>query len=140
MAIPRWVNEIKFDRKGLVPAIVQDVRTNRVLMVAYMNREAVLKTLKTGRTHFYSRSRKRIWLKGKTSGHLQRVEGVSLDCDGDALLVLADQAGGACHAGYRSCFYRTLARSRWQIKGRKLFDPDRVYGKRKVSVSVSPNV
>lgn len=130
MAAKRWLSEIKFDEKGLVPAIVQQVRTKEILMVAYMNREAVLRTLRTGQTHFYSRSRKRIWLKGQTSGHLQRVKALRLDCDGDALLVTVIQAGGACHAGYRSCFYRALARGRWQVKGRKVFDPARVYGGR----------
>ena len=128
MAIPRWVREIKFDKNGLVPAIVQDARSKEVLMVAYMNSEAVLKTLRTKKTHFYSRSRKKIWLKGETSGHIQKVKSLSLDCDGDAVRVLALQVGGACHTGYRSCFYRDLEQGRWKAKGKPIFNPDKVYG------------
>ena len=125
-----WMDQVKFDSKGLIPAIVQDERSRKVLMVAYMNPEALLKTLKTKKTHFYSRSRKRIWLKGESSGHFQEVVSLSLDCDGDALLVLARQKGGACHAGYQSCFFRTLkGRKVWKVVGKKLFDPDKVYGK-----------
>ncbi|MBI3318222.1 MAG: phosphoribosyl-AMP cyclohydrolase [Candidatus Omnitrophica bacterium] len=123
-----WVDEIKFDAQGLVPAVIQDAVSKEVLMVAYMNREALLKTLRTGKAHFYSRSRRRIWLKGETSGHFQRVRGVALDCDGDTLLLKVTQTGGACHAGYRSCFYRRLDAERdWKVVGRKLFDPDKVY-------------
>ena len=124
------MKEVHFDAQGLVPAIVQDTRTKELLMVAYMNREALLRTLKTKRTHFYSRSRKRIWLKGESSGHFQRLVSVSLDCDGDALWVLIHQKGGACHAGYRSCFFRTLKGGKsWSVRAKKLFDPDKVYGK-----------
>ena len=129
MKVPRWIKEVKFDAKGLVLAIVQDVRTREILMVAYMNREALLKTLRTKKTHFYSRSRRKIWLKGETSRHFQKVRAVSLDCDGDALRVQVHQVGGACHAGYRSCFYRTLSHGRWKVKGKKSFDPEKVYGK-----------
>ncbi|MBI3318755.1 MAG: phosphoribosyl-AMP cyclohydrolase [Candidatus Omnitrophica bacterium] len=126
----RWIKEIRFDEKGLVPALIQDARSKELLMVAYMNEEAVRKTLSTGKTHFYSRSRKRMWLKGETSGHIQRVRKIFLDCDGDALLVQVSQAGGACHEGYRSCFFRRLnARAgRWRTAGRKVFDPKKVYG------------
>lgn len=126
----RWIDEIKFDKQGLVPAVIQDARTQQVLMVAYMNREAVEKTLQTRRTHFYSRSRKRLWLKGESSGHLQKVKRVALDCDGDCLVVAVEQVGGACHTGYRSCFYRVLKGGRWGAVGRRLFDPDQVYGKK----------
>jgi phosphoribosyl-AMP cyclohydrolase len=131
MPIPRWLREIKFDANGLIPAIVQEARSDEILMVAYMNREAILKTVKTGRAHFYSRSRKRIWLKGETSGHIQRVNRIRLDCDGDALLIAVRQTGGACHEGYRSCFYRTLhiPRGRWRVTARQVFDPQRVYNK-----------
>lgn len=125
-----WIDQIKFDSNGLIPAIVQDARSRELLMMAYMNRESLLKTLKTKKTHFYSRSRKRIWLKGESSGHFQKVVSVSLDCDGDALLVLAHQKGGACHAGYRSCFFRTLRGGKtWKVPVAKLFDPEKVYGK-----------
>lgn len=124
-----WIDQIKFDSNGLIPAIVQDARSRELLMVAYMNREALLKTLKTQRTHFYSRSRKRIWLKGESSGHFQKVVSVSLDCDGDALLVLIHPKGGACHAGYRSCFFRTLRGGKtWKVTGKKVFDPEKAYG------------
>ena len=123
--------EVKFDEAGLVPAIVQDADTHEVLMVAYMNQEALSKTVLTGKTHFYSRSRKRIWLKGETSGHIQRVKHIALDCDGDALLVRVLQTGGACHTGYRSCFFRHLhgPKAAWKIKGKKVFDPRLVYKK-----------
>ncbi len=131
MPIPRWLKEIKFDSNGLVPAIVEDAKTHEVLMMAWMNREAVLKTLKTGKTHFYSRSRKSMWLKGETSGHVQRVKRIATDCDGDTLLVSVSQVGGACHAGYRTCFYRSLSDGKgWRVTKRKLFDPDRVYAKK----------
>lgn len=131
MAVPRWIRDIQFDSKGLVPAIIQDAGSHQILMVAYMNREALAKTLRTKKTHFYSRSRRKIWLKGESSGHFQKVRSVSLDCDGDALRVQVHQVGGACHTGYRSCFYRTLSRGRWTVKEKKLFDPGKVYGKAK---------
>lgn len=123
-----WIDQLKFDANGLVPAVIQDAGTNEVLMVAYMNREAVQKTLRTKKTHFYSRSRKKMWLKGESSGHIQKVKGIRLDCDGDCLVVTVAQVGGACHTGYRTCFYRRLEQGAWKEKGRKLFDPDKVYG------------
>lgn len=130
MAKKSWMDRIKFDSHGLVPAIVQDAESGLVLMMAYMNRQAVRRTVLTGKAHFYSRSRKKLWLKGESSGHIQRVRSVSLDCDGDALLVQAEQVGGACHTGHRSCFYRKLiARKGWTVVGRPLFDPKKVYGK-----------
>ena len=126
-----WMDKIKFDAGGLVPAIVEDARTHEVLMMAYMNREAVLKTVKIGQAHFYSRSRQKIWLKGEISGHIQRLKKIAIDCDGDTLLISVSQTGGACHAGYRSCFFRVLDGGKeWRVKGRRLFDPDKVYGKK----------
>ncbi|MCM8794797.1 MAG: phosphoribosyl-AMP cyclohydrolase [Candidatus Omnitrophica bacterium] len=126
-----WMEEIKFDDNGLVPAIVEDAKTHQVLMMAWMNRQALEKTLETKKTHFYSRSRKSLWLKGESSGHVQTVKSIALDCDGDALLVSVHQEGGACHTGYRSCFYRLLSRDNtWKETGKKLFDPDKVYGRR----------
>ena len=98
--------EIKFDINGLVPAIVQDASTNEVLMLAYMNAESLGLTLSTGEAHFWSRSRQELWHKGATSGNIQTVIEVRVDCDADALLVLVDPAGAACHTGERSCFYR----------------------------------
>jgi phosphoribosyl-ATP pyrophosphohydrolase/phosphoribosyl-AMP cyclohydrolase len=102
-------DEIAFGPDGLVPAVTQDVDTREVLMLAWMNREALTKTIETGRVHYYSRSRGCLWLKGETSGHFQHVREIRRDCDSDALLLLVDQIGAACHTGRRSCFYRDLA-------------------------------
>ena len=113
--------EIKGD---LVPAIVQDAESGEVLMLAYMNREALAKTLETGKAHFWSRSRKKLWLKGESSGHFQKVVEARIDCDQDAILLKVIQEGGACHTGYRSCFYRDLEGN---VVGEKVFDPDEVY-------------
>lgn len=123
------VSELKFDENGLITAIIQDVQTNEVLMVAYMNNEALLKTLESGVTHFWSRSRKKLWLKGESSGHVQSVKGIYVDCDGDALLVKVEQKGGACHTGYRSCFYRRLdpLNDCFETVGEKVFEPGQVY-------------
>jgi len=116
---------------GLVPVIVQDAETGEVLMLAYMNEEAWRRTLETGKAHFYSRSRGRIWLKGETSGHVQEVREVLLDCDADTVLLKVKQHGGAaCHTGYRSCFYRRLREGRVEIVGEKIFDPEEVYGRK----------
>ena len=96
---------LKYDANGMIPAIVQDHESGEVLMMAWMNREALQKTLDTGKTHFFSRSRNKLWLKGEKSGHVQHVRSIALDCDGDALLVKVDQVGsGACHTGDRTCF------------------------------------
>lgn len=100
-------DEIDFE-KGLVPAIIQDYKTKEVLMLAYMNKEAFNRTVETGRTWFWSRSRKTLWNKGETSGHFQYVKNIKLDCDGDTLLILVEQIGAACHTGNQSCFYRDL--------------------------------
>lgn len=102
------IDEIRFDEKGLIPAIVQDCKTGEVLMQAYMNRESLEKTLETGRTWFYSRSRSELWEKGAVSGNTQEVKEILLDCDGDSLLVKVKQKGTACHTGRKSCFYRSL--------------------------------
>mgnify|MGYP001611703442 CR=1 FL=1 len=128
---PTWLSQIKFDSAGLIPAIVQDARSKEVLMMAYMNRQAVRKTFRTGKTHFYSRSRRKLWLKGESSGHIQHVQKILLDCDGDTLLVQVRQVSGACHTGYRSCFFRSGADGKqWKEFGRRLFDPEKVYGKK----------
>lgn len=102
------IDNIKFDEKGLVPAIVQDYRTGRVLMMAYMNKESLKRTMETGRSWFYSRSRQELWEKGATSGNIQEVKSISYDCDGDCLLLTVKQKGSACHTGNKSCFYRTM--------------------------------
>ncbi|OIN97454.1 phosphoribosyl-AMP cyclohydrolase [Candidatus Desantisbacteria bacterium CG1_02_38_46] len=100
--------KLKFDKNGLIPAIIQDAQTNKVLMLAYMNKLSIRRTLETGRTHFWSRSRKRLWLKGETSGNFQEVKEIYYDCDADALLVKVKQIGVPCHTGNRSCFYRKM--------------------------------
>ncbi|MFH1778611.1 MAG: phosphoribosyl-AMP cyclohydrolase [Candidatus Omnitrophota bacterium] len=125
----KFIARLKFDKAGLIPAIIQDYKSGEVLMMAYMNRESLRRTISTGRTHFYSRSRKTLWLKGETSGHIQKVKEIRFDCDADCLLIKVEQKGGACHMGYRSCFYRALKDKRGNIKivGKKVFDPDKVY-------------
>ena len=116
--------------KGLLPAIVQDYETGDVLMLAYMNRESWLKTLETGRATFWSRSRNALWIKGETSGHVQLVREVMIDCDEDTILLKVEQSGGAaCHTGYRSCFYRRLTDGKVEVVGQKIFNPEDVYRK-----------
>lgn len=100
--------ELKFDAQGLIPAIVQDAKTFQVLTLAYMNRESLLRTIETRETWFWSRSRQQFWHKGETSGHTQRVQEIRIDCDGDALVVLVEPLGPACHTGEQTCFYRRL--------------------------------
>lgn len=113
---------------GLVPAIVQDVETLEVLMLAYMDTEAWERTLATGEAHYYSRSRKTSWHKGGTSGHVQRIRSIRIDCDADTVLLLVEQVGGAaCHEGYRTCFYRTMDDGAWTICAPLVFDPKEVY-------------
>ena len=104
----QFLDSLKYDANGLVPAVVQDHDNGDVLMVGYMNREAVKATLTTGRTTFWSRSRQRYWIKGETSGNIQAVKGVYVDCDKDCILVKVEQKGAACHEGYRSCFFRQV--------------------------------
>jgi phosphoribosyl-AMP cyclohydrolase len=115
---------------GLVPTIAQDECSGEVLMLAYMNEEAWDKTLETGEVHYYSRSRQTLWHKGGTSGHVQKVKSIRLDCDADTVLVLVEQIGGAaCHTGRRSCFYRELAAGEVRECSPMVFDPKEVYGK-----------
>lgn len=104
------LSEIEFDASGLIPAIVQDAETNEVLMMAYMNRESFQLTLEKGETYFWSRSRRELWHKGATSGNIQHVVEVRVDCDADTLLIRVQPAGPACHTGNRTCFYRSLSR------------------------------
>jgi len=122
--------QIDFERgNGLIPAIVQDWKSGEVLMVAYMNEESWAKTRETGKACFWSRSREKLWLKGETSGNVQIVKEIFLDCDNDALLLKVEQIGGAaCHTGYRSCFYRRVAGGRLETVGERIFDPKEVYG------------
>jgi len=123
--------EIDFNKgEGLIPVIIQDIATHEVLMLGYMNREAWEKTMETGRASFWSRSRKKIWIKGETSGHYQEVKEIRLDCDGDTLLLKVDQIGGAaCHTGFRSCFHQRYEKGEWKVFEKKIFDPKEVYGK-----------
>jgi phosphoribosyl-AMP cyclohydrolase len=126
------LNHLKYNAEGLIPAIVQDQASGRVLMMAWMNQASLQKTLETGRTHFWSRSRQKLWMKGETSGHVQVVKDIAYDCDGDTLLVQVDQAGAACHEGYRSCFFRSLRDqgARVEVTELRLEDPEAIYGKR----------
>jgi len=115
---------------GLLPAIVQDAGSGRVLMLAYMNRTAWEKTLQTGKAHFWSRSRQKLWLKGEQSGHVQIIREIFLDCDRDTILLKVEQVGGAaCHTGYRTCFHRRVAGDRLDPVGSRVFDPEKVYRK-----------
>jgi len=124
------VVKIDFEKgDGLIPVIIQDASTHEVLMLGYMNQEAWEKTVKTGRASFWSRSRKKIWVKGETSKHFQKVKEIYLDCDGDTLLLKVDQIGGAaCHTGYRSCFHQRYEEKKWKVSGKRIFDPKEVYG------------
>ena len=123
---------LKYDAAGLIPAVIVDAKTRQVLMVAYMNDQALLSTIRTGKTHFWSRSRKKYWMKGEESGHVQQVQAIYTDCDQDTIVVEVEQTGAACHDGYFSCFYRRLgAEGDWQVIGEKLFDPKSVYKKPK---------
>jgi phosphoribosyl-AMP cyclohydrolase len=130
------LDRVRFDADGLVPAIAQDAATGQVLMLAYMNAEALRQTLATGEMVYYSRSRQALWRKGATSGHTQRVVEARLDCDADALVFRVEQTGGACHTGHRSCFYRRITNVGHDTDGdlvedgETVFDPDAVYGSR----------
>ncbi len=124
------LKQCKLDNEGLLPAIVQDYKTGEVLMLAYMNKLALSKTLKTKQVHFWSRSRRKLWLKGETSGNVQLLKELYFDCDSDAVLVKVKQLGGAaCHTGYRSCFFKKVTGSKLAKKGKVVFDPNKVYNK-----------
>jgi phosphoribosyl-AMP cyclohydrolase len=124
------IAELKYDSNGLIPAIIQDVETGEVLMMAYMNEQSLRATIETGKTHFWSRSRQKYWMKGESSGHVQEVREVCIDCDLDTLLIKVKQIGAACHEGYHNCFFRRHApNGEWQVLGQRLFDPEKVYKK-----------
>lgn len=117
------------DGEKLIIAIAQDKKTNKILMVAYMNKEALNRTIDTGLAHYWSTSRKKIWLKGESSGHVQKVEEILVDCDMDAIILKVEQKGGACHTGHYSCFYRRLIPpKKLENISRKVFDPEKIYG------------
>jgi phosphoribosyl-AMP cyclohydrolase len=128
MSVPR----IDFAKgSGLVPVAVQDSASGELLMLAYMNETAFEETVQTGRACYFSRSRKRLWRKGETSGNVQHVREIRIDCDGDAILLKVEQVGGAaCHEGYRSCFFRRHTDGTWDAVGERVFDPAAVYGHR----------
>ena len=123
--------DLEFDDDGLLAVVAQDVDTDEVLMVAHADRTAIERTLETGRAHYYSRSRDEYWQKGETSGHVQDVREVRVDCDGDAVLYRVEQTGGACHTGHRSCFYRRVDEDddamTATVVEEPVFDPDEVY-------------
>ncbi len=120
----------KVGDQELVIAIAQDYKTHEVLMVAFMNREALQKTIDTKKAHYWSTSRQKIWLKGESSGNFQEIKEILVDCDEDAILIKISQKGGACHEGYESCFFRELKDNKLNIVGNKVFEPSEVYNKK----------
>ncbi len=126
-----WLDKINWTQDGLAPAIAQEAATGRVLMLAWMNREALEKTALSGEAHYWSRSRQKLWRKGEESGHVQKVKSIRLDCDEDAILLEIEQTGGiACHTGRHSCFYRTLEAGEWVETDPVLKDSETIYRKR----------
>jgi phosphoribosyl-AMP cyclohydrolase len=127
------IDELTYDDKGLIPAVVQQHDTGEILMVAYMNRESLAETIETGKTWFWSRSRQKYWMKGESSGHTQQVKDIAFDCDGDTLLIQVDQIGAACHEGYRSCFFRSAEQDgrTFKITEPQLETPEQIYGRKK---------
>ena len=125
-------DNLKFNSDGLIPAIIQDAANGRVLMMAWMNRASLESTIATGKTHFWSRSRQKFWMKGESSGHTQTVKDISFDCDGDTLLIQVEQVGAACHEGYRSCFFRSAldAGKSFKVTEAQLETPEQIYGKK----------
>ena len=124
-----WLEKIDWADNGLVPAIAQDARSGRVLTLAWMNRDALARTVETGEAHYWSRSRSKLWRKGEQSGHVQRVKSLRLDCDEDVILLEVEQEGGiACHTGRESCFFRRLENGEWLATDPVLKDPQEIYG------------
>lgn len=125
-----WLSDVKWDENGLVPAIAQDAAGGQVLMVAWMDRDALMETVRTRRAVYWSRSRSRLWRKGEESGHFQTIEEIRLDCDGDVVLLKVQQAGGiACHTGRAHCFFRKLEADTWVTSEPVLRDPEQIYAK-----------
>jgi len=125
-----WLNKVNWSADGLVPAIAQDAATGRVLMVAWMDREARKRTVETGEAIYWSRSRKKLWHKGEESGHTQKVKEIRIDCDADVVLLQVEQSGGiACHTGRESCFYSKLENGEWLATDAVLKNPDEIYKK-----------
>lgn len=125
------LDKLKFNADGLIPAIIQEQSTGRVLMMAWMNREAIGKTMEQGKTVFWSRSRQKYWVKGETSGHVQVVKDIAFDCDGDTILIQVEQTGAACHEGYKSCFFRSIQElgATELVTEERLVNPEDVYKK-----------
>ena len=124
------LDELKYDANGLIPAIVQDADTGEVLMMAWMNKASLADSIRTGKTHFWSRSRQKYWMKGESSGHVQEIKEILIDCDADTLLIKATQHGAACHEGYKNCFFRRLETSgEWKVNAQRLVNPEDVYGR-----------
>jgi phosphoribosyl-AMP cyclohydrolase len=126
-----FYDDLKFDANGLIPAIIQEQKTGRVLMFAWMNRASLEKTEATGKTHFWSRSRQKFWMKGEESGHVQAVKDIAFDCDGDVLLIQVEQTGAACHEGYKSCFFRSVDKEGVKVTEGQMQKPEEIYGKKK---------
>jgi phosphoribosyl-AMP cyclohydrolase len=125
-----FLNKLKFTSDGLIPAIIQEKGTAKVLMMAWMNRDSLMKTLETKKTYFWSRSRQKYWMKGESSGHVQSVQSIAYDCDGDTLLIEVEQIGAACHEGYKSCFFTTIAfDGNLSLNSEKIVEPESVYKK-----------
>ncbi len=128
MSATDWLDDVKWNPDGLVAAIAQDAKTGRVLMMAWMNRESLTLSIQEGRAVYWSRSRQQLWRKGESSGHVQKLLDIALDCDGDALLLQVEQLGGiACHTGRESCFYRGLEDTQWQSREAVIRDPGSIY-------------
>ena len=125
-----FIDGLKFNEQGLIPAIVQEEGSGRVLMMAWMNADSIRSTLETGKTHFWSRSRQKFWMKGESSGNTQQVKDVAYDCDGDTLLIQVEQIGAACHEGYKSCFFTSVKEGEGEITEERLIDPEEMYGKK----------
>lgn len=125
-----FLERIRFNKEGLIPAVIQDIKRGEVLMMAWMDKEALEKTFSSGKVHFWSRSRKKLWLKGESSGHYQLVREIWMDCDEDALLIKVQQVKAACHMGYKSCFFRKVdKKGKLELLGEKIFEPGKVYKK-----------
>jgi phosphoribosyl-AMP cyclohydrolase len=126
-----WLDEVPWNEQGLIPVVTQEIATGRVLTLAWMSREALAETARSGQAVYWSRSRNKLWRKGEESGHVQRVVEIRLDCDADAVLLRVEQAGGiACHTGRESCFFRKLENGRWVNVDPVLKDPTLIYGKK----------
>ncbi len=125
-----FIDGLKFNDNGLIPAIIQEEGSGRVLMMAWMNADSIRDTIETGKTHFWSRSRQKYWMKGESSGNTQQVKDVAYDCDGDTLLIQVEQIGAACHEGYRSCFFRSVKDGEGEVTEERLMDPEELYGKK----------